>query len=604
MFSMTTFKKYFSSKNALIGQPHQAMSDQEQQLLVWAASLSAQTQAQQIQQLEKILTALAAMDLDDEQRLAAIKIVETAANRLIATLHKHYMYEQGGLDTEQLRLMDKVKTLYYLKIAVYDKILQSQCSAHPALRKHQRSSIVKNWRPLSIHKSTPLLLAIAIYSQQINYQKLLVEAASFYQKPPPHLWAALNRLYRLACQFDIAQLNLTRYVVSHPVHTADSIHQLYSQMCLHSLLNVRAMSRSSILLLQRLLPIWSRYISATIEPQTKTRIFVDLQSDRPPSYLTTETTINPYNERHQCLFIELKPLIQYLEQSLNKNKADKSHLAQQSAEYLLIIKVLKLLNYRYIERQHTIAAKPNSKQQAIMITGFHPIHYHVAGEQSFIRLIAAEKLPAEQQPCYETYETQMSSAKLMSEFAVTALDSINNSNDNSTDVSSPFSVLKLSATTHIFPSNQPSTQVPPLSVLKLCLLHRPNNNSKLKWSLGLIRWLSLEHQPIEVEWEILGHTLSACGLGLESYSDSKMSKRKGNSINFKNGHTRRVSFVPAFIVAADDQLKTSPSLIMPTGHFYANDKVVIRIGTEESRLQLKQCLLSTKEFSQYGFVRL
>ena len=62
------------------------------------------------------------------------------------------------------------------------------------------------------------------------------------------------------------------------------------------------------------MPEWAAHIDATLEPQTKTCVFIDLNNDSPPQYLTATTSINPYNDGQDCLFIELEPLAVYLKQ--------------------------------------------------------------------------------------------------------------------------------------------------------------------------------------------------------------------------------------------------------------------------------------------------
>src|SRR5699024_1848180 len=85
-----------------------------------------------------------------------------------------------------------------------------------------------------------------------------------------------------------------------------------AQLCLHSLLNVRAMRRANILMVQRLLLEWSEHLIITVEPQTETKVFVNLNSDSAPTYLTAHCAINPYDAHHDCVFIDLAALDAHL----------------------------------------------------------------------------------------------------------------------------------------------------------------------------------------------------------------------------------------------------------------------------------------------------
>ena len=121
--------------------------------------------------------------------------------------------------------------------------------------------------------------------------------------------------------------------------------------------------------------------------------------------------------------------------------------------------------------------------------------------------------------------------------------------------------------------------------MSLSLLCR-SETTTADWSIGVVRWLNLDTHNPEVEWQVLGHKLITCGLRLED--------RKSRSQHF----------VPAFIVAGDDQLQTTCSLIVPTFHFQTNDRVIMRLHNKQKLLRLLHPLLVTDEFSQYEVVQL
>ncbi len=64
--------------------------------------MPSQTEAQQTEQLEKVLMELRVADVDDQQRFTLITIVLEAADRLIAALRQYYIYEAGALSDAQL----------------------------------------------------------------------------------------------------------------------------------------------------------------------------------------------------------------------------------------------------------------------------------------------------------------------------------------------------------------------------------------------------------------------------------------------------------------------------------------------------------------------
>lgn len=590
MITLADFQSYLSHKTPLKQPLSTYLEGQEQQLLKWAASLPAQTEDQQAVQLERVLTELTAINLDDKLRLKLLDIAICAADRLITSLHKYYRYELGALNKEQLSYIDQVKSLYYLTILAYDGVIQRESST---LQQHLMSG--RDWRQLlTLAKKPPIILATAIYQSLAFYQKLLYEQDISYQPPPAYLWQAFNQLYHLACQFAIAHIDLSSHVVTKQAH---SIHQLYVQICLHSLLNVRAMRRANILLIQRLLPLWSTHIHATTEPQTQTRIYVDLLSDNPPDYLTAKSTINPYEEHCLCLFIELEPLVACLHQ----RKQALFFSNNEAVEYQLVNSVLMAIGYRYIERQTTTSIKHSAKKRATVISGFNNMHYKVAGSRGLMSMIAAQTLPTEQLPHYDTSPKNGSKITVLN---VEAFDTV-------TSVS-PFGLLRLLTTedlirpqaaieekaktpqAHIdktltFDStnfDSTNTAPPPLPLMSLLLLCRQPDNGEPTWSIGIVRWVNFEDRYTEAEWQILGHKLTACALRLDSRDH------------------RSQNFVPAFMIASDKELHTEFTLMVPPYHFQANDKVILRIDDKQKTLRLQDCLMSSAEFSQYKVLQI
>lgn len=589
MLRLADFHHYLSHKISLKQPLHTRLDGHEQQLLKWAASLPAQTEAQQAMQLEQLLTELAVATLDDKLRLKLLSIAVCAAERLITSLHKHYNYELGALNKAQLRYIDQVSSLYYLIILVYDGVIQRESLV---LNPRQNLTAWRDWKVfLTLAKMPPLILATAIYQSLTIYQKLLCEQDISYQQPPAYLWQAFNQLYHLACQMDIAHIDLSSQVAT---KQALSIHRLYVQICLHSLLNIRSMRRPNILLIQRLLPLWSTYVRATTEPHTETRIYVDLRGDNPPDYLTAKSNINPYDAHCLCLFIDLEPLTAYLYQ----RKQTLFDSNNEAIEYQLVNNILMAILYRYVERQSAMSIKYGPKKRATVISGFNNIHYKVAEAHGLMSMIAAKELPTEQLPQYDTPPKKDTKINVLN---VEAFDSV--------ESASPFRVLYLLSTEDLIRpqtvtdekidtphanSNENETVVadsmnaapPPLPLMSLLLLCRHSNDSESSWSMGMVRWLTFENRHINVEWQVLGHMLTACALRLHSRDQ------------------RSQSFMPAFMVASDKELHTEFTLIVPPYHFQVNDKVMLRINDKQKALRLHDCLISSEEFSQYKVIQI
>ena len=560
MITLSTFQKHLANKEPLPqdGFRYLEGQQQQQQLLQWTASLPAQSEKVQARQIESILTELTLPGLSDRLCLELMSIMSSATDRLITSLRKHYIYEMGALNHEQISYFEQVKSLYYLTVLVYDGIVEREGQA---LDFQHFSQMDGSWRRLlPTSKAPPLLLAQAVYSSLVAYQKLLFETAYLSQEPPQHIWSQMNKLFGQSHHYEIAYIDLSNKVVT---RQAKSIHQLYKQMCLHSLLNARAMRRSSILLVQRLLPDWAEYIDTSIGPKTNTRVFVDLNSDRPPNYLTASSTIDPFDGQHACLFLDLEPLADYL----NLRIADLKHSDNDAIEYRLTNNVLLTINYRYIERKNTMPSKISPKQQATILTGFNNIHYHVAKQRDLLDIIGQQDLPAKYLP------KAAAKANSVTGISVETFDS--------TDVMSQYRLLQLSKQIANNKDERYSLQI-----MSLFLLCRPKVETKLKWSIGVARWLIRDEVMTEMEWQVLGHQLNPCGLRLA------------------NPKSKNLRFVSGFIVADDNDLQTGNSLLVPAYHFQEQDRVIVRMNDEQQSVRLQRCLLSTEEFSQYEFVML
>ena len=606
MVNLSTFQQYLNTDaptlQALTKSLNltQSMNSDEQHLRKWALLLPMQTEAQQIEQLEQVLTELRVANIDDRQRLTLLSMVIDAANQLIATLRQHYIYETAAFNDYQLGYVAQVKSLYYLIIMVYDGVIQRE-NAFLADKQQQPSSNL--WqRYFTNERSSPITLAVASYQTLLIYQKLLFEDALCYQKPAAYLWSNINQLYYRACQQHTVNIDLNPYIIT---HCADNIHRLYSQLCLHSLLNVRAMRRANILVVQRLLLEWSEHLVTSVEPQTETKVFVNLHSDNPPTYLTAHSAINPYDAHHDCVFIELAPLIVYLKSRSLKLIEE----GREGVECYLLNTIAMTLSYRYIQPPLTLPIKQSAAQEAQLITGFNNIHYRLSSEQSLSMLICAKNLPDQQQPRYDTLPKKQSANTISPNtiFRVETFDSHNDlsdfrtlrllidseepdvgvSNDGKTTPKAKYSGKKGGDTVD-FAENDVLDVIapPPLRIMSLFLLCCSDKSASHECSIGVVRWLDMDREKPELDWQVLGHQLIACGIRLQDRD------------------SRSRHFVPAFVIGDDEQLQTGCSLIVPTSYFQEGDKVMMRINTKQKTLRLGRRLLTTDEFSQYEVVQI
>lgn len=604
---LSTFQSYLASKSPVAAPPRSQLNKDDQQLLNWAATLPMMLEEEQFEQLETILSQLSVAHIDDGLRLRLMNVVTSAADRLIAMMQSRYSHELGTFNPDQLRLVDKIRSLYYQMLLIFEGMIdrESTRSQEAAKRQQDCSSV---WQKMTQKApEPPLLLASSLYQALLIYQKLLYSFAICYQKAPATIWQAVHKRYAEACRYQLTHVNLSAQVVT---KSGSNIHQIYCQICLYSLLNVMAMGRPSLLLIQRLLPDWALQIKAALQPQSDTRIFVDLNADFAPEYLTPTSRINPYAEDQNCLFIELEPLADYL-------KARQSVLLTSNTaltEYRLVTKILMAISHRYLNRQSKVVSKYAPKSRATLITQFNAIHYYAAGNKSLMELISRHDISLDYLPQYDTapkkghpvpsFEVEVHDSddqgshfrtlRLLTNPDIAAFSQSKGSQLGQkppmtpplNEIFEPITLEAAKAADDELLSAFLSTAPPHLQIMSLFLLTDHKACRKDNWALGLVRWLTLNDEFVEVESQTLGHAPTACALRLD-------------------GHDHRSqSFVPALLLGAEKSLGTNCSLLVPSYHFKAEDKVVLRLNDKQKTLRLKDSILRTEEFTQFEVILL
>jgi len=579
------FQEHLDSTEPLPPLSNRSVNGQERYLLKMLATLPTLTQEQQTEHLESLLTVLRESNMDEQQRLKLMTKVIDASDRLIAAFRQHYIYETGALSQDQMSYIAKMQSLHYLIIMVYDKVIRRETQLSEA---SLNQSSGKGWQRFFGAETKPdSTLAIAIYQSLLRYQKLLAEETLCYRKPSDYLWSKVNQLYYLAHQRKVADMDLSLHTVT---NQTNSIHQLYCQICLHHLLNLRAMRRPNILLVQRLLPEWAKHMVATMEPATETKVFVDLHSSNPPSYLTVNSHINPYEDGHDCLFIELTPIVEYFE-----SRKEAFIEEGNTAEYSLLNAISMTISYRYLQPPLSLPTKYTSKHQAKLITNFNDMHYHVGHSKTFANLIAIKHLREEDRPLYDTFDNERGRSSIInietfddydSSSAYRKLHLLPKSDELNKNVVDKNILNQEGLNVEQTDPDVSLTAPQPLHIMSLILVYGSENTEQPDWSIGVVRWFNVDTKNPEVEWQILGHKIVACGLRLEG------------------SKTRSHHFVPVFILGKDEQLQTTGTLIVPPFYFQADDRVVMRIGNKQTTLRLGRRLMMTDKFSQYEVAQL
>ncbi|MDO5768496.1 MAG: hypothetical protein Q4P13_03245 [Psychrobacter sp.] len=563
----------------------------------WVINLSMQTEDDQCAQIEKTLSELILAEMDDSARMKLMEEVYLAIERVVAQLHNRYIYEAGQLKSSHLENIAKVKSLYFMSILVFSGVVGR------ILNKRLPQSATKKapWkRLLPMAKTQPNYLAIAIFWSISYYQKLLFEFAIAYQKPPTIIWQQLNQLYLLAAKEDIIDIDLSRQTL---VREGNTIHLLYSQACLHSLLNLLTYRRQDIIGLSRILPKWSYHIEASLLPKTKTRVFVNLNSSEPPEYLTPYTSINPYDDQYTCLFIELASLLDYLE---SRRHVEPKGSDDSLVERRLIDKTLLTLKHQYLNRQRRESPRFSINRQATLLTGFNRIHYHIAGKSSLGNLIKQKELLDIYLPKYSTrpkpgavdvmievdlLDQSISGYRFRTRQTLNVLSECQEDEANRSvflNLPDSPSARWLNESIQFGGESDGTKQFAPpiLQVMSLFAMRSETEMSDPQWAIGIVRWIETVEDKLEAGGKLLGLSATACGIRLE------------------NNDGRSQDFVAALLVAGSESLKTRSSIIIPRYHFKQSDRVILRVHDKQTTLCLQKSLLSTDDIEQYQVAKI
>lgn len=309
-----------------------------------------------------------------------------------------------------------------------------------------------------------------------------------------------------------------------------------------------------------MLSSWARHVELTSLPDIDVKTFVNLHEKTPPEYLTPHTKINPYKEDSLCLFVNLTPLKSLLRQTANfpDNSAYERRLANMA--------LYTLENQSYQQREEPrLPVEENAK----LIVGLHRIHYHLAGRTTFGRLIRQDEL----QPMYQPQSHQHKSRDdLNLSMTVQIKDKSNSGYRIATEPD----------------SNEAQTNFlsKALKIHSLFILKSESADKDTPWQLGSFRWVKHENHSIEAGCRLAGYAVTACGVRLA------------------NNDGRDQRFVPALLVAGNENLKTKTTLIIAQYHFKQTDKVVLRIGNKETTLRLEDNILSIEDIEQYHIVKM
>lgn len=576
MISFETFQKYLDTRLSLRPLSFSYIGEDGKQISQWGANLMVGNKSDQCQQLEKALTEMIVADIPDAKRLQLMKELKDVMQRVISQLRSDYIHEPSQLNKLQHGMVNQVISIYYLAVLVFDGMVARQLQSQSPKQENVKLSW-KSILPLG-RGDNQLFLQESVYHLMYLYLNLMMEAAIVFVKPQEILWQQINRLYMIASSQNI--LNMPYKEKYHDRH-ADSIHDIYKQACLYSLLRPVSFRRQDILGIHKVLPHWATFVDISDDPISDNKIYVELKSDQPPEYLTPYSRINPFAEDSTCLFLNLERLNHYLTEA--QNKKDKGYISFE-------MRLARLAQYTLGQQQYLKRSEKRipTRRHANIVTGLHRIHYHLSGKISLNDLIMADDLPKGYRPKgsvaadKQDYKhmldaTIMDVSKTGYRFSFGESEDIEVSDDN---VNGAIEYEKKSAI------KQAAANSTALKVLSIFALMPDKGDAESNWELGVIRWIENKNRSIEAGARIIGYAVTACGIRLETKDE------------------RSQDFVMGLLIAGNESLATQTSLILPQYHFKEGDRVVLRIGDKQTNLRLAKNINNSDDMQQYEIVRL
>lgn len=577
MISFDTFVKYLDTQLPLRPLNFSHIGDDGKQISQWGANLMIANKSEQCQQLEKVLTEMIVADISDTKRLELMKQLKEVTFRVVNQLRSDYIHEPSQLSKLQHGMVNQVASIYYLTALVFDGMMTRQMNQLQPAGKHANKRSWLTILPIGRSDNKACLQQI-IYQLMYVYLNLMMEAAIIFTKPQQILWQQMNRLYMVAKSQGV--LDMAYHDKQHNSH-ADSIHDIYKQACLYSLLRPVSFRRQDVLGIHKVLARWATLIDITDDPVSENKIYIDLNSNQPPECLTPYSRINPFTEGSTSLFVNLDKLHDYLTKA--QSKEGKEHISFE-------MRLARLAQYTLEQQQYLQRGEKRipTRRHATIVIGLHRIHYYLSNKMPLERLILADELPkgyhpkisrvADKQDYKHTLDaTIMDMSKTGYRFSFGELDDIDvtDENEQMTQEYDKKSAIK-----------QAVANSTALKILSIFALMPDKTDAESSWELGVIRWIENKERSIEAGARLMGYAITACGVRLESKDE------------------RSQDFVVALLVAGNESLGTQTSLILPQYHFKENDRVVLRIGDKQTNLRLAKNINNSDDMQQYEIVRL
>lgn len=543
----------------------------------WLASLPHANMGETSRNLFRIISELVRLRLPSRQRFEILEILYPSVRKTCVGLAKHYLNQAIILPKKAQQVVDLAHTLQNELATGYLLV---------ALNRDDKKSLFK--------KRADAVTDIALYRASCLQTEILLRSYQLYATVPERTWLKLHTQYRLACEFGVANDEITDSFAQRGA--ASSIHDCYVHALLLGCIKANQLRQEDLTIVHKLLPEWSnlaRLNQANCEGK-RPLFVVDPSQDRSPLFtklVATEADLGAYTGIDSSLLVEhLRELM--LQSRQQRVVIDKSTVSGDLLKHLT-------LAWGQCSKRSFMRMETDNELQ--ICVGLSSAHYFAANQLSFEDMIELAKDALQTNPKLKSARSKPVKPKSGDPWAVAvdvdplqkkaniAMETIDyqlrsfniQSRTALGDQFQNFNVRVLNASPGGYSLTWPETTTAKIKAGDLVAIREQDASH---WSIGAVRWL---HRPNKADVQF----------GVELLSPAFMPTiARVVASDREPGEFTRVLLLPEISVTA--QLKT---LLVPHMRFVAGQKVQIMQDGTIVTVKLQKQLTHTGAYAQFTY---
>lgn len=531
------------------------ISTEKAQVDEWLINLSLHNMAEISKQVRTTVVEIAHFATDETTRLSLMESVRVAVSNLINSLGKHYLNQSLVLDNKGISIAALVQQLLGYTFATYHAIAERLLSSSS-----QKKGFGKLFGKLDQKNAT-----LAIHRAITSLHDLICETDLLYLPAFGNSWKNLHQLYIKAR--DAKLLDAVHGDPNFQYVEKLSIKHVYFRAVLMSISRTNSLRQKEIKKLNGFSEFWCSLLVDNKTPSPNDLFLVDLDSDKPPMYITTDMKLSP-----NLIYIDAKKLLVHLK-GLKTGQATLLHQSEKHLHHTSLIDYISKSIEEPLERNNSRHPFQGKLQIAI---GLLSVHYHVAGKKQFDKVINLKQLLKEESSSDILMEK---ASHFMGDTVSFHQDEEKVSIDKKLLATGEVNILDISPGGYRVEWLGASPQA--LKTGEIICLKEDDNNP---WQVGIIRWVQQKpNEGADFGIEVLATKANVCGVQPSRPEDG------------------RSDFLRGILLPEVKSLNRAATLITPNYHFKSGHRIRIRVGSSDVFAKLGDEHLKTQSFHQYDF---